>query len=197
MIDVANLRPSDIERLREDGISQGVKNAILEGLNRLLREVRPDGGADSDRIHMVASMLAMGDVWRRVDAKELAAAIAYANELNIKSFIEGLPERYGRDVAYHLVTTTPKTSVSSRRFAGGGDPIPGYGVAPSSAEYRFVRMTESGVAMVAIEPALDIETSGAWEINFGDRMGHRVVERPVPQPLKPSQKRRKSEKSVP
>lgn len=105
MIDVANLRPSDIETLMDEGFSPEAKLGILEGLKRLLSEVRPDGGADSDRIHMTADMLAMAGAWKEIDAHDLALAIVGTNDLNIKDFIEGLPDIYAREVAFHLVTS--------------------------------------------------------------------------------------------
>ncbi|MGO7751148.1 hypothetical protein [Rhizobium ruizarguesonis] len=105
MIDVANLRPSDIETFMDEGFSPEAKQGILEGLKRLLSEVRPDGGADSDRIHMTADMLAMAGAWKEIDAHDLALAIVGTNDLNIKDFIEGLPDSYAREVAFHLVTS--------------------------------------------------------------------------------------------
>ncbi|OBY03192.1 hypothetical protein BAE36_32075 [Rhizobium leguminosarum bv. trifolii] len=135
MIDVANLRPSDIETLMDEGFSPEAKQGILEGLKRLLSEVRPDGGADSDRIHMTANMLAMAGAGKKIDSYDLALAIVGTNDLNIKDFIEGLPDSYAREVAFHLVTTV-------RSFGEGAGLL--LGLEPSAKTYAAAAAAFAG-----------------------------------------------------
>ncbi|QWY83088.1 hypothetical protein [Rhizobium phage RHph_X66] len=108
MIDVANLRPSDVETILEEGVSLDTKNAILAGVSRMLKEIRPDQGADSDRIHLAASMLGMARVWEAVSPSELARAIDGGHKENVTDFLQGLPAPYGREVAFEMVTSRDK-----------------------------------------------------------------------------------------
>ncbi|WP_106797446.1 hypothetical protein [Rhizobium sp. H4] len=111
MIDVANLRPSDIETLIEEGLSGPTVDAILSGISRMVKEVHPDGGADSDRIHLTANMLAMAGVWKAIQPAELARALDGGQHENIVVFLEGLPPKYNREVAYELITGGDKVNV--------------------------------------------------------------------------------------
>ncbi len=116
MIDVANLRPSDIERLAEEGLSPGIKDEILSGVSKMVNEVRPDGGADSDRIHLAANLLAMAGAWKSIKAGELARALEGGQQQNIVVFLQGLPPNYNREVAYELITGNKETKVVNRAY---------------------------------------------------------------------------------
>lgn len=104
MVNVASLKPSDIERLGSDELSEVDRASILSSLQTMLREVRADGGADSDRIYMAAQMLDMANVWDQIGAGDLAAALADAPQESIKILLEGLPHPYAAEVAYKILT---------------------------------------------------------------------------------------------
>jgi len=103
MINVAMLKPSDIERLSEGPLSHDDANDILTSLRRALNELSSDGGANDDRIYMAAQMLTMAGVWEKLGAEPVARFIADAPESSMKVFIEGLPHAYATDVAYFLM----------------------------------------------------------------------------------------------
>lgn len=104
MVNVASLRPSEIERLQGQALSDEDRDSILSSLKTMLAEVRPDGGADSDRIFMAAQMLDMAGVWGQIQAEDLASTISHAPNEAVKAFIEGLPHNYAAEIAFKLVT---------------------------------------------------------------------------------------------
>lgn len=110
MINVASLRPSDIERLIEDGFSDEDKKAILSSLRTMLLEVRPDGGADSDRIYMAAQMLEMAGAWEQIAVEDLVETISGAPFETIQVFLEGLPHTYGAELAFKMMTDSSDLS---------------------------------------------------------------------------------------
>ncbi|WP_104668665.1 hypothetical protein [Ensifer adhaerens] len=104
MVNIASLRPSDIERLSGGPLSPEDKNSILSSLQTMLSEIQSDGGADSDRIYMAAQMLDMANVWDQIPKEDLAKAVSDAPELAIKDLLEGLPHDYAREVSYLILT---------------------------------------------------------------------------------------------
>ncbi|NKK58857.1 hypothetical protein GFM44_23455 [Rhizobium leguminosarum bv. viciae] len=103
MINVAALMPTDIERLMADGLAANDKASILQTLERMVIEVAPDGGADTDRVYMAASMLSMAKVWDQIGADELAKSLAAAHRITKTAFLDGLPHAYAGNVALALV----------------------------------------------------------------------------------------------
>lgn len=104
MVNVATLLPSDVERLKSEKLSNEDRTAILSSVSVMLQTVRPDGGADSDRIYMAAQMLDMANVWEQIDAAALAKAIVQAPADARKDFLEGLPHNYAAEVAHNILT---------------------------------------------------------------------------------------------
>lgn len=103
MINVADLLPSEIERLRDEGVSADDQKAILASLDRFLAETNPDNGADTDRIYMAACMLTMANVWGKISTEEIAQILSNCVPANRKAFLEGLPHEFAGDVAISMV----------------------------------------------------------------------------------------------
>lgn len=110
MINVALIRPSDIERLMSLELADADKASILASIETMLREVAADGGAGSDRIYLSAQSLDMAGVWEQIAADELASVISAAPFEARKVFLEGLPHRYAADVSLAILTQAPENA---------------------------------------------------------------------------------------
>ncbi|MDH6269168.1 hypothetical protein M2360_004594 [Rhizobium sp. SG_E_25_P2] len=95
MIDVAVLRPSQIEDLSSRPWSDTDKRDVLSGIAEMLDKTPSDGGADSDRIYMAASHLTIAGAWQAISTIELARVVGAARLDAQNDFLDGLP----RDVA--------------------------------------------------------------------------------------------------
>jgi hypothetical protein len=102
MIDVAVLRPSQIEDLAERAWSQAEKVDVLDGISDMLGKTPSDGGADSDRISMAATYLTLAGAWRVISATELADTVkAFSREAQ-NDFLDGLSSDFAHQVIRHL-----------------------------------------------------------------------------------------------
>jgi hypothetical protein len=131
MLNVAALKPSDIERLKSEGLTLIDKLEILASLQVMFRDVRPDGGADSDRIYMAAQMLSMAGVWEKIASAELAVVFRHASKEATAAFLEGLPHDYAMELALNVIIEPEHVGifgvsidtgipVQDRRLAGFG-----------------------------------------------------------------------------
>lgn len=104
MINVAALRPSDIERLSREKLSEDDKDAIIDSVRAMLAETVGDGGADTDRVFMAAQLLDMAGVWSQIPAERLADVVAASPRTSGAPFLEGLPHSYASEVALKVLT---------------------------------------------------------------------------------------------
>ncbi|SCX31693.1 hypothetical protein [Agrobacterium rosae] len=104
MIDVAALKPTDIEDLSEAALTEQDKSELLSSVLRMLTELAPDNGANSDRIFMSAQMLDMAGVWAQISPKELAKTLLASGPSARRPFIEGLPHDFAAEVSLAIVT---------------------------------------------------------------------------------------------
>ena len=103
MINVAYLKPSDIEKLKSTVLDLESKAALLAGIQSLLSEVEPDGGADDDRIVSSAEALSMANVWKQIPPVELANSLADCHRSSVGLFLSGIPREYAGEVSFQLV----------------------------------------------------------------------------------------------
>lgn len=91
MIDIASLRPTDLKALDQHLSDKEFAQDFLAALVKFLNEARPDGGADSDRLFVIAVQLTNAKVWNHVDAIALAATCAAIPRDVMAVFCQGLP----------------------------------------------------------------------------------------------------------
>lgn len=98
MLNVAALKPSDIELLRECKWDEGIIQSVLDSIKQMQIDVRSDDGADSDRIYMAAHFLGMAGAWNHISSVRLANVIGNALPKWKDDFIAGLPDSYAHEI---------------------------------------------------------------------------------------------------
>lgn len=119
MIDVAVLKPSQIEDLSSRPWSDADKRDVLNGIADMLDKTFSDGGADSDRIYMAASHLTTAGAWRAISAIELARVVGAARLDAQNDFLDGLPSDVAGLVSREILRQLEETQHRQRSWSLG------------------------------------------------------------------------------
>lgn len=102
MINVAALRPSEFLKLDEKLSHPGYAAEFGEGLVEYLNEVTVDGGADSDKVYVMARQLTDAKVWNHIDVNALAELLMRAPEEAVAVFMQALPANLTSAIGFRL-----------------------------------------------------------------------------------------------
>jgi hypothetical protein len=102
MINVAALRPSEFLKLDEKLSHPGYAAEFGEGLVEYLNEVTVDGGADSDRVYVMARQLTDAKVWNHIDVNALAELLMRAPAEAVAVFMQALPANLTSAIGFRL-----------------------------------------------------------------------------------------------
>lgn len=133
-MNIAALRPSDITKLQQNGVSNEAAAEILAGIATMLQELRDDNGADADRIFTAGQILDQAQVWDHIDVEALATTLRSAPADTRSIFLQGLPRHLAEQISYELLTADPLVqttrdalvSVAAPRARPGGG-LTGFG----------------------------------------------------------------------
>ncbi|MBB2709631.1 hypothetical protein N2597_08210 [Rhizobium sophoriradicis] len=115
MLSLASLRPSQFKALEIELGNKLPLEEFVDAVCRFLATIPADGGADSDFIFMTARKLTSAQVWKKVPAASLGAALRSVPTEALKVFAEGLPPNYAEKV----LTSAAKEELEKKAAQGG------------------------------------------------------------------------------
>jgi len=96
MVDIANMRPSILRKLPENLTDPDYAEEILASLAVYLASAAPDGGVDSDRLHVVGLQLSNAKAWDHLKPEDVLRRAGHVSSETLLAFTAGMPDAVAR-----------------------------------------------------------------------------------------------------